>query len=387
MAKNVCIFSDGTGQAGGDNPLHWTNVYRLYKFTREIAPGEQIAFYDAGLGSDPDVKEQRAGFFSDAYKWLSQATGLGITRNIIDCYAALMLAFEPDDRIFLLGFSRGAYTARSLGGALGLCGVPRNARAGRPPVANWREFQMRLDETRALAKEAVTEVYQVEDEAERKIAAAEFRARHHCIDATPYFIGVWDTVRALGLKGFGSVIEALGLKHKFHNASLNPAVPFGRQALSIDENRAIFRPEIWDERGAPSSQSIRQTWFAGVHADVGGGYPDSRGLSDIALSWMIEEAKAIPHPLIVDPAIDPPLTPSAVAGQHDERRTSLIPWAYGDRREFVSRANPGASAKFHAAVKERFDAEVIDILARPKKSQPYRPEALRERPEFAAYYG
>ncbi len=377
MAKTICIFSDGTGQAGGDNPVHWTNVYRLYKFTRDIAPGRQVAFYDPGLGSDPDVADAGSGPFSGLTKWLSQATGLGITRNIVDCYAALLLAFEPGDRIFLFGFSRGAYTVRSLGGALGLCGLPP-AQTG-PAILDWSAFRARLDSVRPLAEEAVA-VYQIEEEAPRAIAARAFRAAHGSVDAIPHFIGVWDTVRALGVQGLS---DLFGFRHKFHNASLNPAVPYGRQALSIDENRDVFQPEIWDERAAPASQSIRQMWFAGVHADIGGGYSDARGLSDIALGWMIEEATRIPQPLIVDPAMDPPLAPDALAIQHDERRTSILPWFYGDRRAFVASPSLKAPVQFHPSLATRFAAPAVPHLGDMK---PYRPAALKGRPEFAPYY-
>ena len=113
MARNIGIFSDGTGQAGGANPINWTNVYRLFMATREADGAGQICFYDPGLGSNPDEGEIRGPFrrFKDL---LAQATGYGITDNIIDCYAALLCAYKPGDRVFLFGFSRGAYTVRSL---------------------------------------------------------------------------------------------------------------------------------------------------------------------------------------------------------------------------------------------------------------------------------
>lgn len=379
MPKTICIFSDGTGQAGGDNPIHWTNVYRLFKFTRDISPA-QIAFYDPGLGSDPDAGEEANGFLSGLTKWLSQATGLGITRNIVDCYGALLLCHEPGDRIFLFGFSRGAYTVRSLGGVLSLCGIPARPHGGIGHVTRWDQFRRRLDSVRPLAEEAVKQVYQIEDEARRKQAAADFRQRHGSADALPYFIGVWDTVRALGIKG---VSDLIGFRHKFHNAALNPAVPHGRHALAIDENREVFKPELWDETQAPPAQVIKQVWFAGAHADIGGGYADSRGLSDIALQWMIAEAKAVSHPLIVDPALDPPLTPVPLAVQHDETQTSLIPWFRKDRREFVASALQKPPAEFHPSVAVRFAAPAVPHL---KDMRPYRPEALRGVPEFAAWY-
>jgi uncharacterized protein (DUF2235 family) len=117
MPKNIIIFSDGTGQAGGILPDEKrSNIYKLFRATRcgpdtDIDPGQQLTFYDAGLGSEAAVG---AFFLTRAYRWLrkiaSQATGLGITNNIVDCYAAILVMWEPGDRIFLFGFSRGAYT-------------------------------------------------------------------------------------------------------------------------------------------------------------------------------------------------------------------------------------------------------------------------------------
>ena len=132
MAKNVVIFSDGTGQRSGllfDERR--SNIYKLYRATRcgpdsNIRPWEQLAFYDPGVGTLP----VGVGFLAAVWHWIrnlvSQATGLGITKNMIDCYAAIIRMWEPGDRIFLFGFSRGAYTVRCLGGVIALCGTARN---------------------------------------------------------------------------------------------------------------------------------------------------------------------------------------------------------------------------------------------------------------------
>jgi uncharacterized protein (DUF2235 family) len=120
MSKNILIFSDGTGQAGGlfvdENR---SNVYKLYRGTRVgpdsmIDPQRQLAFYDPGLGSNADGSQIKIGFARKVYNLISQGTGLGITRNIVDCYAAILSLWRPGDRIFLIGFSRGAYTVRCL---------------------------------------------------------------------------------------------------------------------------------------------------------------------------------------------------------------------------------------------------------------------------------
>lgn len=375
MARNIGIFSDGTGQAGGANPINWTNVYRLFMATREADPAGQICFYDPGLGSNPDEGEIRGPFrrFKDL---LAQATGYGITDNIIDCYAALLCAYRPGDRIFLFGFSRGAYTVRSLGGVLSLCGVP----GGFADVTRWDGFSeaIKVEEVRALATSAVKDVYMIEDAAARAEAAVAFRQRHGTQPAPLFFVGVWDTVRALGFPGIGS----LPGRHKFHDAILNRQVAHGRHVLAIDENRQVFAPELWDEREAPQGQ-IRQVWFAGVHTDIGGGYGLQMGLSDLSLGWMVAEAQAIAHPLIVEPGLIAELRPDALGRQHDERKTSWLPWSEGTRGDFVLNVFQPQPARMAVSVEPRLQAAAVPIL---DAMLPYRPRALAGYPPFAGYY-
>ncbi|MGO4406848.1 DUF2235 domain-containing protein [Bosea sp. RAF48] len=375
MARNVCIFSDGTGQAGGANPINWTSIYRLFMATREVDPARQICFYDPGLGSNPDEGEIRGPLrrFKDL---LAQATGYGITDNIIDCYAALLCAYRPGDRVFLFGFSRGAYTVRSLGGVLALCGVP----GGFINVLRWDGFTdaVQAREVRELAASAVKDVYMIRDRAARIEAAAAFRQRHATQPAPPFFVGVWDTVRALGLPAIGS----LPGRHKFHDAILNRQVAHGRQALAIDENRQVFAPELWDETQAPPGQ-IRQVWFAGVHTDIGGGYGLQMGLTDLALGWMVAEARAATPPLIVEPGLVAELRPDALGLQHDERKTSWLPWSEGTRGSFVLHRFQPQPARMADAVEPRLKAPAVPIL---DERLPYRPRALAKYPPFAAYY-
>ncbi len=209
MPKNILIFCDGTGQAGGLLPDETrSNIYKLFRATRggpdtSIDPALQIAFYDPGLGSRADGSQWWGRLVRGVYNLFAQATGLGITRNIIDCYAYLLRVFEDGDRVYLFGFSRGAYTARCIGGVLRYCGVPTREADGSPlrrgPVS-----------TRALATEAVKQVYQHGSsmrgdplKAERLRLAVDFRVKYAAGDAGgpnvwPYFIGVFDTVATLG---------------------------------------------------------------------------------------------------------------------------------------------------------------------------------------------
>jgi hypothetical protein len=233
MSKNIIIFSDGTGQAGGitfDEVR--TNVYKLYRACRvgpdsTIDPTEQVAFYDPGLGSPADGSNIKIQWARKAYNLASMATGLGITANIIDCYAALIRLYRDGDRVFLIGFSRGAYTVRSLAGVIAFCGVPRQ-------IANGGPLPTDAKGSRALATTAVKDVYQFCSSFNRtkpgsynnflldtrEAIARKFRSEHGCstvvkdqeqANVFPYFIGVFDTVAALGHKGLASLVIALVL--------------------------------------------------------------------------------------------------------------------------------------------------------------------------------
>jgi uncharacterized protein (DUF2235 family) len=223
MPKNILIFSDGTGQAGGLTPdQNISNIYKLYRATRcgpenSIDPSQQLTFYDPGLGSQPNSGML---FVTRAYRWLrdvvSQATGLGITTNIIDCYATLLQMWQPGDRIFLFGFSRGAYTVRCLASVLSFCGIPTTMADGKTPL--FRD----VNSTRKIAKEAVKQVYEhvgsPKDAAyleQRKALALRFRRTYGSDisggpNVNPFFIGVFDTVASLGSYRVG-VLAVAGL--------------------------------------------------------------------------------------------------------------------------------------------------------------------------------
>lgn len=223
MPKNIVIFSDGTGQAGGLRPdQNLSNIYKLFRASRTgtespINPTEQIAFYDAGLGTETDEGKIPLRPVQTFRKIWSAATGTGISRNIADCYEAILKHYEPGDRIFLFGFSRGAYTARCVGGVMSLCGVPTRAADGSPLP----RFGKGL---RQIADEAVSQVYEhgsgsekPERKDERLEKARRFRAKYGSeneagqSNVVPYFIGVFDTVAALGAPGPRRLLMFLGL--------------------------------------------------------------------------------------------------------------------------------------------------------------------------------
>lgn len=209
MAKNILIFSDGTGQAGGLRPdQRLSNIYKLFRATRTgpdspIDPAQQVAFYDPGLGTVTETGLVRLKTWDLLKAMAGSIAGLGISKNVVDCYEAILRLYEPGDRIYLFGFSRGAYTARSLAGVLYLCGIPTQVADGSPlPRAG--------HELRAIAEEAVRRVYdhgagspRDQYQPEREELGRRFRHKYKSGDALqatvhPYFIGLFDAVAALG---------------------------------------------------------------------------------------------------------------------------------------------------------------------------------------------
>lgn len=212
MPKNIVVFSDGTGQSGGVRPeQRLSNIYKLYRACRvdplnDIDPEQQVAFYDAGLGTDENVGSSWFKIVRSVKKLLGLATGRGISHNIFDCYNFIVDYWEPGDRIWLFGFSRGAYTARCVANVLSLCGVPTLDGSG----ASLQRFS---NKSATIAREGVKRVYEhgaghplAEYEAERDEQARRFRLKYGADcdgdpNANPYFIGVFDTVAALGTSG------------------------------------------------------------------------------------------------------------------------------------------------------------------------------------------
>jgi len=243
MPKNIVVCCDGTGNEFGRNN---TNVVDLFNVIEKDSP-KQIAFYDPGVGTA----------FNTLKKGIGGAFGGGITKNIEDAYEYLMNRYEEGDTIYLFGFSRGAFTVRSLAGMLYKCGL--------------------LQKGSSNQIEYATKVYSAHHNED---IAAGFK-KTFSRKCPVYFVGVWDTVGSLGWV----------LRRKFHNTRLNPEVTYAYQAISIDEKRGKFPPSIWDEESIDKTrQTVEQVWFAGVHSDVGGWY-DERGLSNIALRWMIGKAE------------------------------------------------------------------------------------------------
>ena len=263
--KRLIICCDGTwsraDQESNGVPCP-TNVVKLaYRIAKRGPDGvPQIIFYDQGVGTGNFVDRLSGGAFGD-----------GLVDNIFDAYRFLIANFEPGDEIYLFGFSRGAYTARSLAGMIRKCGILDRSHVGlySGALGLYRDPETHPD-----------------DEMPTK-----FRSAYSCCGADPIpirCIGVWDTVGALGIPLGG--LRGLTMRSQdFHDCELSGTVEYAFHALAIDERRRAFEPTLWLEKPKPK-QIVSQTWFPGVHSDVGGGYVES-GLSDISLRWMMANAE------------------------------------------------------------------------------------------------
>lgn len=263
MSKKIVFCADGTW----DDVAKETNVYKL--FTTLAHTSTQFPYYDKGVGAGQLPLEHL----------LAGAFGLGLFQKIKDGYTAIAHCYEVGDQIFIFGFSRGAYTARSLAGMISVCGVP---------TVNFDDNLVH----------SAFQVYRDTDRTRRAASLACLTERYGLFDAKISLLGVWDTVGALGIPG-----SLLGDNHDlvfgFLDTDLHPDVLCACHAVSIDERRKEFRPTLWT-RGDSTAQAVEQVWFAGTHGDVGGGYKDG-GLSDISLSWML--GKAIERGIEVVPSI------------------------------------------------------------------------------------
>jgi len=260
--KRIVISCDGTWNRPDQvhaRQVCSSNVTKIARCIPAVGGGiQQVMFYDKGVGT---------GRFD---RLLGGAFGWGIKQKILDAYRFLMTTYEPGDELFFFGFSRGAYTVRSTFGLI------RNSGLLKPEFAHKLEDAYGLYRRRDNASHPDT----VESELFRRSYSTELRAK---------FIGVWDTVGALGLP-VGGLLQFINKRWAFHDMTLSSWVDNAFQALAIDEHRKPFQPAVWQQSPKASGQVLEQIWFAGVHSNVGGSYSDT-GLSDIALLWMMGNAE------------------------------------------------------------------------------------------------
>lgn len=314
MSKRIIYCCDGTWEKATND----TNVYKIYQALPKDAA--QATFYDDGVGADGNPIEMLIG----------GALGTGLWAKIKQGYKTIALNYQPGDQLFLLGFSRGAYTARSLAGMIAICGLPAQ--------------NVTADNIENLTDTAFS-AYRDKDNRQNLLNSL---ASYALFNAQLTMVGVWDTVGSLGIPAlFGGVDPAF---YGFLDTNLHPDVKNAYHAVAVDEKRAEFPATLWTGPFQPD-QTVEQAYFSGVHGDVGGGESAPTGVllpSDIPLSWMISKAAALGAYFSVDPlaAYPSPIGPSyATAPLHES--WNLL-WGFPKRRTISSDASIANSVNIRA---------------------------------------
>jgi uncharacterized protein (DUF2235 family) len=357
MAKRIVLSFDGTWNVPDEDPADRissaTNVSRFHdSITKGVANGrEQITHYYSGVGT----------------RWFERliggAFGIGVSRTMMRGYKELSLAWDEGDHIFIVGFSRGAYTARALTGVIGRCGLLQRAhaeRAGDPDGPG-----LAADDPVLGAYQHWTRRGRNSAERQQLQAAADAFSAAYCRPVRVTFLGVWDTVGALGIPGnvFQRFNQSLV---EFADRTLSPIVDQAFHAMAVDEHREEFAATLWD-RPASAAQVMEQCWFAGDHCDVGGGHEMSASaprVADIPLAWMQDKARAAGLALT-------PTAPDLVAcgGEpcHDTYASFLGgKWAASHPRHLRPiKQTPDGHETIHPSV---LDRRVADATYRPRNT-------------------
>ena len=317
MPTRIILLSDGTGNAA--SKVWRTNVWRMFE-SLDLTGSDQVAIYDDGVGT--------SSFLPLAV--LGGAFGWGLKRNVIDLYKFVCRNYESEvDEIFGFGFSRGAFTIRIVVGMLfnqGLVSYTTEAELHKKAKAAYRGFR----------RENFHSIWRIE-EIFRLLRDLFVPSGYNKADNRPVasvrFLGLWDTVAAYGLpieemtRGVNLWIWPLELPER----ELCKDVRRACHALSLDDERTTFHPVLWNERGEVPAQPdengvrhtkderISQVWFAGVHSNVGGGYPDD-SLAHIPLCWMLDEAIACGLRYKVSPPWDPDALKKALSARDKDGR-------------------------------------------------------------------
>lgn len=284
--KNIVLCFDGTwNTADAEFP---TNVVKTAQLVLpdDSSGADQVVFYDAGVGS------MQVAFGSSINNFLGGAFGVGLMENIEDAYRFLAFNYTPGDKIFIFGFSRGAYSARSFCGLIRTCGVLHKQHIGKVREA----ALLYKNRDRTAGPDAAPCVKFRND-----YSMAAFTGQ--AADKSPLtvqYMGLWDTVGSLGIPSAIPFASRFNKKYAFHDVTLSRMVSSARHALAIDERRRTFAPSRWTNlnelnttRAAQAGAGgplYQQVWFPGDHASVGGG-GDVNGLWQASLVWVVEGAK------------------------------------------------------------------------------------------------
>jgi len=337
--KRLVVCCDGTWN-DSDQGTDYTNVARFAWSIKPVAANgvTQVVYYQSGVGT--------AG--TKLSKFIGGAVGAGLSHNMRDAYSFICTNYCEGDEIFLFGFSRGAYTARCIGGLIGFAGLIGKRDLDQFPTL-WKAYKEQ--DTQALAN-------------------LDTRKK----DATIKCIGVWDTVGSVGIPEDLDKFDVFKRYYGFLNADLGAHVEHAFHALALNERRKNFVPTLWKQtpEGKAKGQELKQVWFAGVHSDVGGGYP-VHGSSDIPLAWMASEVS--PH-LDIDfdyLKLRRDLSSKWALGDlHESFDGVWIPLGEEPRAPF-SEDQTRTFEKVHASVAERIDRRGLAADRKPYASKALNP--------------
>jgi uncharacterized protein (DUF2235 family) len=382
MAKNIIVCFDGTWNGvdvdnDKDDIPEETNILKLYRAlagevtraTRDLPDEEEREARDADNANNPLTQIAKylhgVGDVSNPIgKILGGAFGAGMVARIVRGYTYICRNYKAGDRIYLVGFSRGAYTARAVGGMIAKAGLMNYAALGNPDKETayqlglyvWCYYREQMG-YRAPANEDISDAWGTMLSKSYVVGEEQMIA-----DVPVEAVAVFDTVGALGIPIYNHDDARIDL-FKFTDTSLSPKVKAGIHAVAIDEYRRDFSPTLWDARAG-----VEERWFIGAHADVGGGYEDT-GLSNLSMAWMQSQLAACSvkfSAATMNGGGGDPL-----AEIHDP--WNRLPYKLHPRKP---RAVP-VNATLHLSVKTRCDAPNAGGSP-PGTPSPYAPEALSD---------
>jgi len=376
MPRRLVVCLDGTWNRPGQKDEGVTTETNVLKLSRALSrPADQTVEYIKGVGTDPAEKIPGGAF------------GWGLFDQIKDGYRFLRENFQPGDAIYIFGFSRGAYSARSLSGMVLRCGIikrdanPQFPDLGSDLLTTQQDGNLRMD-----VVDRVFALYKRAYDPKNRPQVERFK-QQYCNDTGVRLVGVWDTVGSLGIPDnvvpvLNQLDKALDKKlYGFLDTDLSPRVEAAYHAVAIDEHRKPFLPTLWtDPKDKPArvnvaGSNVEQTWFVGAHSNVGGGYADT-GLSDIALKWMID--RAVKNGLKLDAAALAAVRPAPLAKRRDSLgefvdlgKNWFSSWIDRIATRFITVNRPiGDGSCIHDSVNGRLAAAAV---AEPDSDSPYQP--------------
>lgn len=343
-SKRLAVFLDGTWNWGANN----TNVWRMKSLCKQAGTDgvPQLTYYDIGVNG-----------------LLGGIVGYGLRKNIVEAYKWLVEEYEPDAEVFIFGFSRGAYTARSLAGFIAKCGI---LRVGAP-----LSIEQLYDRYKRTSEDnTIWDVCEMQANGRLDLETCDLEDRwlfRYSQRADIQMVGVWDTVGKYGVP-FGSIKGVSSSTFLFNDTGLRKPLKHCFHAVAIDEHRRAFPPTLWTIRKHPDGkmasmrplETCEQRWFVGAHGNVGGGYA-SDVLAQLPFLWLLRKAEKLGLHLRDEAELDGNLGAASVADSYRDFAWGVYPFV--SRRKYRGIDAPPEVDKSgtHIPVNETIDGSVFDF--------------------------